>query len=333
MWRGVMKSSLFIAWKVCSGRTRVLARSLGVKLLLARSRLYYLDSALETLLALAREKPRIVLAQLPQGPLLALLAIVKKAARYRLVADVHTSFVVYTDPRGLLLNRPFAGMLRYADVVLAHNEDEAVILHRYARPVVAYDPLEEPSSAKPGRHILLPAGFSSDEPLTAMIEGYMKKSAVREPPVITGDWRRMPELRERYRRAPRVLFTGYLPESGYRHLLSSSKLVFTGTVREYTVLRSVFDAASYGKPVVVSRTRTLERLLGGDAIYYDPEDPDDIAAKLREAVSMSSEELSALGERLRRRLVSLSRRSMIIVLRDHGGFKIADNACISEIIT
>ncbi|KSW10778.1 hypothetical protein CF15_08365 [Pyrodictium occultum] len=275
-----MKRLVFVAWARLSRRTRDLARALGAGLLFLRDRPPYIRAWRETARALEEARPDAVVVQLPQGPLLLRVATLAGRLGFRVVADVHTGFLVYSSPAGLLLNRPFRGLLRRADLVLAHNEPEARLLGRAGLPgervLVVYDPLPRPPARleRPaldlgdGGYILVPASWAPDEPLELVARGFLASGAPGGYRlVVTGDPGRRPGLHRRLRRLAResrgsIVLTGFLPEPQYAWLLSHAAAVVAATTREYTMLSAAWEAVAYRKPLLASATGTLREVLG-----------------------------------------------------------------------
>ena len=270
-------NAAFVAWSRLSRRTRDLARILGADLIFLPYGPPYLRAWRETARLLGSKAYDVVFAQLPQGPLLLRLATLSGRLGFKLVADVHTGFVVYDGLRGWILNRPFLSLLRAASAVLAHNRCVAGILQSrlgIGRVYIAYDPLPVlPEPEEPPFHgelesepfIVVPASWAGDEPLEyiarsiAQLEGKLRL-------VVTGDWARSPRRARRLKRilGGRLVLTGYLPEPQYSWVIRNSLAVVAATRRECTVLSALWEAVSAGKLAIVSSTSTLQELLGSD---------------------------------------------------------------------
>ena len=315
-----MGVGVFVSWSRLSRRTRDLAEALNLKLIHIPYGPPYIRAWVETGRLLAEARPGLVAAQLPQGPLLLRLALLRRRLRYRLVADVHSGFVVYESLAERLLNQPFRGLLRGCDLVLSHNEPfTGLLVERLRVPrervLTVYDPVpprmpgRRPSieGLEPRGYLLMPAAWAADEPMDQLAEAWRLSRLHREGYllVVTGDHRRRPRLAERLRSLPGVVLTGYLPVEEYRWLLENAAAVLALTTKEYTVLSALWEAVAYEKPAVVSRTETLESLVGRGYPCLSPTEPRALAEAMRRCLEHGGDAVKAYP-RLRR----LSRESI-----------------------
>ncbi|MEM3833402.1 MAG: hypothetical protein QW128_07435 [Thermoprotei archaeon] len=295
---------IFIAWKKLSSRTKLLAKAIGVDIVFYKSKVLYVDSAVRTLVHLLRVKPKAVLLQLPQGPLLLLIVFVKRILGFRVIVDAHSGFLVHEDLKNLFLNFPFKGLLRYVDLIIVHNYYASALLPRNVldKTIVVYDPwyvIEEMSKeyckGVEQNYIVIPASYALDEPLHEFLEAYIEC----KPPiklVVTGNWMKRRDLYKEYRY--HVIFTGYLPVEKYYKLLCECRGVLTGTKREYTALMSAWEAITFSKPLAVNYTKTLAQLYKGYAVFYDYNEKQSICRALKE---ISNTQVNLLArERLKR---------------------------------
>lgn len=272
-------SRVFVAWSRLSRRTRDLASALGLKLLFLPYRPPYLKAIVYTKRILLEEKPELVFVQLPQGPLLYTVLRLRDRLGYRVVADVHSGFIVYASLKEWLLNSPFKRLLRRVDLVLSHNEaftkllvEKSLVLK--SRVLTVYDPLPDlsgseppPLGLEPASYILVPASWAPDEPLWEIVKGFLESGVQGSfKLVVTGDYRRRLELAGRIRRLAeeysRVVLTGFLPRPQYNWLLLNAQLIVAATVKEYTMLSAIWEAVAARRPFMATTTRTLERILG-----------------------------------------------------------------------
>ncbi|MBN1356045.1 glycosyltransferase family 4 protein [bacterium] len=77
----------------------------------------------------------------------------------------------------------------------------------------------------------------------------------------------------------RVIFTGYLPDQDLVHIVRGSDLVAVPSLYEGFGL-PVLEGMACGKPVAVSRASSLSEVAGDCAVYFDPLDPESMAAAL-----------------------------------------------------
>jgi glycosyltransferase involved in cell wall biosynthesis len=84
-----------------------------------------------------------------------------------------------------------------------------------------------------------------------------------------------------------VLFTGYLPQEDIRCLyLLASVLVFPSLSEGFGF--PVIEAMAGGLPAAVSRTSAFPEVAGDAALYFDPDSPDEIAARIVEILDRAS---------------------------------------------
>jgi glycosyltransferase involved in cell wall biosynthesis len=264
-------------------RTRWLPVILRAKLYLLTGAPPYLRQVANTVRAILGNKPKLVIAELPQGPLLLLLSILKFILKFKLVVDVHTAFLIYDDWKGVLLNKPFTPLLQSADLIIVHNSEIFKLLpkHLTKRAILVYDPPRKLiKSQDEGDYILLPASWRSDEPLEYILEEFLAAN-IKAPLVVTGDYKRREHLYHKYRNAPHIVFTGYLSNEEYLTILSRAKAVIVTTTREYTLLSAGWEAIYAEKIAIVSETKTLKNLFRDTAIYFKPYTKGSLARALK----------------------------------------------------
>jgi hypothetical protein len=293
-----------VAWKKLSTRSDLLVRALNGKLWFFKDNIPYVRAFAKTLLRAIREKPRIMIIQLPQGPLLLEAYLLKKLIGCKVVADIHTGFVISTDWKGKLLNAPFVKLLPTADIIVAHNKPQCALIPSKVKDktIVVFDPWhlieDQPLDYPPIQesYIVFPASFASDEPLEEVIDA-INKFNLNIKMYITGNWKRKPQIQNCA--SEKVAFTGFLPNKAFGKLLANSTAIITGTKREYTSLMSGWEAVAYAKPLAVTKTRTLENVFGGYAKFYNWKNPESIAQALREITTtkLNWEEREKLKQR------------------------------------
>lgn len=268
-----------IAWGRLSLNSELYARALNADLIFFPDSPPYLRAALNTLkLQLSKNEPFIV--QLPQGPLLAEAALIKKMRGCKIVADVHSGFLIADNWKGKLLNEPFKPFLKLADLILVHNFKALELLREDVvnKSLVVYPPWfmysdEENLNREASEpYLVIPASFAPDEPIKEIIEALAPELDVTI--YITGNWRRRPELRKYA--SHNIVFTGFLPRRNYISLISKAKGVISGTKREYTILWSAFEAVAYMRPLALNETAALKEVFGDYAFFFNLKDKDSI---------------------------------------------------------
>jgi len=269
----------FVAWRRLSRRTTLMCKALDAELWFFPDRLPYLRAAYRTLNHVRENRPSVLLVQLPQGPLLLEALLLRVFFGCKVVADVHTGFLMQWEWKSYLLNAPFRRLLKYADHILIHNSIMNELLSEGARAkaLVVYDPWQfietVPSKQTKDEYLVFPASFHPDEPLNEVLSCFQKNY----PEIklyVTGNWRRRPSIKERESRA--IVFTDYLSEAQYENLIANAKAIITGTTQEYTVLMSAWEAIAYNKPLAITESRALRETYGDYPEYYNWRDEESI---------------------------------------------------------
>ncbi len=270
---------VMVAWRRLSRRSQLLSEALGAELLFFPDRIPYLRAAFKTMRAVSKAKPDILIVQLPQGPLLLEALVLRLFRRFKLVADVHTGFLMRWEWKSLLLNTPFKRFLGRCDVVAIHNEKMREILPKGAqqKALVVYDPwymIEPVAGSIREQYIMFPASYHPDEPLDEVLE--VAKELCPDVRVkITGNWKRRPEVKRH--ESERIVFTGYLTNEEYDVLFANASGIISGTKEEYTALMSAWEAIAYAKPLAITQSCASFETYEDYPIYYDWKDKNSIA--------------------------------------------------------
>lgn len=320
---------VFVAWSRLSTRTRNLVYHLGAELFFVRDGPPYIAAWVKTG-RLAEARPDVVLVQLPQGPLLYRVLGLAKRCGFRVVADVHTGFLVYDSAKSWLLNAPFTRLLQRTSLVVVHNEDLAMLARRKYKlssdkVMVVHDPPPRPIEPAPidylanKKIVLVPASWARDEPLDYVVREYVSSSVCNDYVlVITGNPGRNKKLYYRVKEALRaekkcsnsVVLVGFVPNNQYEWLLRNSSAVIAATMREYTVLSSLWESIHHGKTVLVSKTKTLANLLGDDYPCFFTLNPGSLRNTLSNCLRGEKvlEQVDKIFERLRQQALDSLRR-------------------------
>ena len=281
-----VSEGVFIAWRRLSRRTSFLSRELGLELFYVPDRPPYLKAAWRTLTFLRSRKPGVVFTQLPQGPLLAEVAVISRRVGFKVVADVHTGFIYPTSLKEYILNKPFHTYLHKVDLVLAHNKLQASLIQEKAnisseKIMIVYDPIPQiPQNTKAPRlnnvdiskSIVFPASWALDEPLDFIVAEFLESDTASDHTlIITGNWRRnkklyrkLTELLEKKGARNKIALTGYVQDDEYYHILKSCKAVIAVSKREYTLPHALWEAIAVEKPFITLETETMITEVGRD---------------------------------------------------------------------
>ena len=310
-----MSRGLAVAWHRTHGRTKWLSTFFKLDNLFLREPPPYLRSVFATLRALLC-RPRVVVVQGTHGPLVMLVALLRRLLGYVLVVDVHSGMFVPFSWKSYLLTLPFNRFLRLADIVVLH--DPTIAMYAVKRGilgkeqiVVVYDPPVECSCKKssPGGDtftLVFPSGGLADEPLDRLVE-IINKAEAPVRLVITGP--------HTPRRVGKAIYTGFLPRNKYLETLCNADLVLAFTDLEYTILGAGWEAIYCGKPLITSSTLTLRTAFRDAAIYlHSLEELPGILENLRRDPSILAR-LMARAESLRKELLRHQRVQSIELMR------------------
>ncbi len=291
-------SSLLVSWIGNHGRSATLAQELGAEAVFVSSGrtgkastalVRYILQSVRTLWILFKKRPKTTIVMAPPLPLIALAWVVSKLMRSRLIIDAHTG--VFNDPKWAWTIGAFLWFARRSSVTIVTNRQlvdkleqagvKAVSLHdppvplplKGRKDVAASDGLAEDS-------VIVPASFSSDEPIDAIIAAAKELPAVTfyitgaAPKGFSAGSKKVPA---------NVRFTGYLPDDAYRDLLRSAGMVLALTTRELTMQRAGYEALSYHKPFLTSDTQVLREYFTEGTVFTSPH-ADDIRAGVLECL-------------------------------------------------
>lgn len=132
------------------------------------------------------------------------------------------------------------------------------------------------------RYVVYVGGFSPHKNLDTLIEAFGTVAARDDMSdvklVLVGDYRKevflshyekLRALIEKRAMAPKVIFTGYLPDEDLAVLLNLSAVLALPSLMEGFGLPAV-EAAACGCPVIASKASPLPELLGAGGIFIDP---------------------------------------------------------------
>jgi glycosyltransferase involved in cell wall biosynthesis len=271
-----MKGLLWVSWQD-HRRSRSLARALGAELYelthtVGRPRLVrYALNIRHTVRLLWKRRPATMICQHPSFVLALLAILLRPLLGYRLGLDAHNAGLAIEPDLPRLLRR-LAGLLqRRADFVIVHNDAvEAFVKGRGGTVVSLPDPLPTISTAAPLQlprpfNLLFVCMFAPDEPYLAVFEA----ARLIDPDIgiyVTGDPRGKadPEAWPDH-----VVFCGRVTWERYDQLLCSVNGVIDLSTRERCLLCGAYEAVAAGKPMILSRTKTLMGYFARGAVFTD----------------------------------------------------------------
>jgi glycosyltransferase involved in cell wall biosynthesis len=261
---------MFIAFSSVASRSRRIASKLNIPLIFYRDRFPYVFSSILTIIKILRAKPKSVILQLTQGPILFLFIILKKLIKFKLIGDVHSGFLIYLNLKGKILNFTFSKLIDHLDLIIVHNKEILKIISKKNKTFLLYDPLindvEELKIRKNKTFVFVPIMKKPDEPIRELIKASeeLKSDFVF---ISTG------------KKIENIKYLGYLSYENYLKVLKTCDIVLALTKREFTLLSIIFEAISLGKPIIASETLTIKNFLKENALYTNHEN---LAEKIKE---------------------------------------------------
>ena len=106
------------------------------------------------------------------------------------------------------------------------------------------------------------------------------------------------------------MLAGFVPSNQYEWLLQNSSAIIAATRREYTVLSGLWESIHHGKPVLVSKTKTLANLLGDDYPCFFTLSPGSLRSALSNCLRSEKvlKHVSRVFEELRQRALNTLHR-------------------------
>jgi glycosyltransferase involved in cell wall biosynthesis len=260
----LQQDTLFLVWGPPSHgpRSQVLARELGIKRLhfvyatTKRGLFYapfkYMAQAVQTLVLLFCQRPRLVFVQSPPSLAVLFVALYCVFTGNHYLIDAHSAaFSPYwTYPRWL-----HRWLARRAIATLVTNEHlQALVQGWGGRAFVLRDipttfPKAEGLSLDGTFNVLVVNSFGDDEPLCEVLEAARSLEEVQF--YVSGKKKNAnPELLAKA--PPNVHFTDFLPNEQYYALMSACQAVVCLTTRDNTMQRGACEALWMGKPIITS---------------------------------------------------------------------------------
>lgn len=288
---------LMISWIHHHGRSQGLAEALGLEPYFIRSKIraapvrYAVDS-IKTLFLLLRVRPRSVVVMLPPTPALLTVWLFASFTKVRVVSDCHSG--VFNDPKWAPF-LPFSlRMMRRGLVVVTNDALAEQIRSSPVRSLVLHDPLVgQAADADPPKepYVVVPLSYAFDEPISELISAARLLGHVRW--VATGT----PPADVRRSAPPNFEFSGFLPQHEYVRLFNNSAVVLALTTRSNTMQRVGYEALIANRPLVISRTATLQEFHRDAAVYVE-NTAESIAAGVQDALSRYDELVPKSASRL-----------------------------------
>lgn len=297
---------VFLIWVREVKLSEFLARSLGAKLIISYKKywrgftipavLRYLIQGVDSYRKLKKIRPQIIFVQNP--PITAVLlayiyCLFNRETSY--VIDTHTAG--FLDSKWIFFHPLHRFLARKALYNTAHNYKNLEIMRRWGitnssvlqfynpqkdeildEKIVLPERLERKISLKLGSKIFMVNRFANDDAWKEVIE------TARIMPwalfFITGDSKKISDKFKKIFPA-NVILTGYLNHKEFIALMNRCDIVLALTKRQDTVLWSIREIMSLGKPFITSDTEVLKHYFGEIAIFSN-HNPKDLKKKIKE---------------------------------------------------
>lgn len=306
-------SWMFVNWIDHHGRSEDLAAQLSARAVYITGGsgnriIRYFRQWRETVRIVKQASPTAIFVMQP--PVLALWATQTAAPKNALiVGDLHTG--VFTDRKwawaatGILrslrrrggavivTNESLARRCRSAGTT-THVLDDAVPRRVGSQP--RHFSAESLSGLRADKYVLVPLAYAADEPLEEILAAAGSDTNLTW--VFTG---RAPDA-VRAKAPKNVRFSGFVSKEDYNWLAANAGVIVACTVEEDTMQRAGYEAVSWERPLVTSRTEVLVDYFGDAAEFAAPISVELAAAVRRAFESRASliESISDLGVRKRR---------------------------------
>jgi glycosyltransferase involved in cell wall biosynthesis len=269
----------FISWAPYSRRSQALATELDMDLHLIHYLKFqypvyapfkYVLQALHTLVLLLRKRPGVVFVQDPPifASLIVYLYTVLTFGRAGFIVDAHSGALL--DPWW----KPFRGLQKFlyrrALTVITTNRTLTELVGSWEADSIALagPPINiPPGEAMPlseGFNLVLINTFSTDEPLSAVLEAIADRPGVHL--YVTGDVGKSPA--SLIESAPaNVTFTGFLPDGDYLKLLRGADAIMALTYQDFTLQLGAMEAVAVGKPIITSDLSFLREYFSQGTVH------------------------------------------------------------------
>jgi hypothetical protein len=261
----------------------------------------YVRGLSRTAIIYLRRRPEIVFCQNPSLILSAFTILLKPFFGFRVVVDAHNAGIFPNAGKSKLLSFLSRQTQRLADLTIVTNTTLLNHVRKNGgRGFVLPDKIPQIRGAgkvplRGEKNILFICSFGDDEPYEIIPEVAAKLDR-KIFVYVTGDYRKtdlnpaaMPD---------NVVLTGFLSESEYVAMLNSVDATIDLTTRENCLVCGAYESVGAGKPMVLSKTRTLMNYFNRGAIYVE-HTTEDLRRGIKEVLG-SREQLGRQVEELQK---------------------------------
>lgn len=233
--------------------------------------LRYGSNIVKTIRIYSRQRPTTVICQNPSSVLALLTILLRWRFGYQVGLDTHNVGFALDPWLPWYLKKLAVWLQRQADFVITHNDElAAFVADRGGTVITLPDPLpairQGPPLPLPDRfNLLFVCTFKPDEPYGAVLEAVRRLDSDIGI-YVTGT---PPKRVENASWPDHVVFCGRVSWERYDQLLRSVNAVIDLTTREMCLLCGAYEAVAAGKPMLLSRTRTLMGYFRRGAVFTD----------------------------------------------------------------
>jgi glycosyltransferase involved in cell wall biosynthesis len=295
-----MTEKLWITWEK-QRRSTVLSKEFGAELhtITAKSRGYfrYFIPILKTTLLLLRTKPKYVFCQNPSIVLAALICFLKPAFNYSVIVDRHTNFKLAEklskNPKWIIFRCLSNYSLKRSDYTIVTNRYLKILCKDISkRTFVLPDKIpdfsdigitanfHQSSSGISGISGIFICTFADDEPFELVIDAARLVPNIKIK--ITGNYRKSLTSSQIEQLPKNVVLLGYVSDEEYFRQIQISDFTIVLTKNEFTLNCGAYESLAFGKPMLLSNTKTIKDYFSFGSIYTDHDSAISIANRLLE---------------------------------------------------
>lgn len=293
------KNILVVAWAQHSARSKKIAYSLNAKFFIKGysskakilSIIKYIKLSINTLDLLIKEKPDLVICQLPPLFLPYVIILYKYltfSTKPKIILDLHTAALCKPwSYFGFLNNYLYKKSLQ---IIVTNKQLLADIGDDYKDKVlILEDAIFNPLETKEENNINLSSSlthihhnkdskffkvgiicsFAEDEPISEIIAATRLVPGVKF--FISGDYKRITDKYNLHKGSipQNLCFTGFLEYSDYIDLMSSMDAIMVLTKRNKTLLSGCYETIMLEKPLITSNFEVLQKSFNKGTVFVD----------------------------------------------------------------
>lgn len=289
------ESAIWVSWET-HRRSRSLAKALRVPIFEivkdGNPVIRYVHSILETTKLFNDRKIRTIFFQNPSIVLSLLLVLTRPIHKKKLVMDAHNAALFPFEGRYKLFQLIAGTIIRKVDVVIVTNRLLSdIVVGLGGNPWIISDPLPKIEKSRNSNRfwhdkrdfILLICTWAKDEPYDQVIKAMQFLVDLNIDLRITG---KAPDsIRDVL--PGNIILEGFVSYDYYDILISNAKVVVDLTTRESCLVCGAYEAASVGRPCILSDDPVAREVFRGGYLFTN-NNAKDIAKKIRESLKSIS---------------------------------------------